>query len=169
MGLNSEGFLRDIGPACQYCSVSQVHSVHTHTHTLPVNCPKPDFTPFSLWPPITDPPDLSDTCLVVPYFSPLLCLRGLYKTYPWKKESQLYTNIPSVLDKCAAWLTSTLLPAALLLFSRQCNLWTGDDEQNKLCDLWPLLWCWVVFYCDWYSWYSQSPCSETHWACRGFS
>lgn len=39
MGLNSEGFLRGISSACQYCSVSQVH--FQHTHTLPGHCPKP--------------------------------------------------------------------------------------------------------------------------------
>lgn len=48
MRLNSEGFLRGISPTCQYCSVSQVHFVHTDTHadtqTLPVPVPKPDLS-----------------------------------------------------------------------------------------------------------------------------
>lgn len=60
----------------------------------------------------------------------------------------------------------------LLLFCsqvqlKQRNLWPLDDEQDTLCDLWLLLWCSAVHRCDIYSWYSQSPCTETHQPLRG--
>lgn len=73
--------------------------------------------------------------------------RNISERDSWTVEQSRYSLLNP--DRCCSLSYSASLYRILLLICcsvklGRCNLWPLDDEQNKLCDLWLLLWCSAV-------------------------